>query len=71
MASRKKYRVSVDHGGTYVDAVCYDLDSHVVHSSKSSTTPSVPVEGVMKAHLHRPRFFFRIRLQKLMILAKS
>lgn len=45
----KKYRVSVDIGGTYVDAVCYNLESHEVHFSKSSTTPSVPVEGVMKA----------------------
>jgi len=49
MVMRKKYRVAVDIGGTYVDAVCYNQESRKVHFSKSSTTPSNPVDGVMKA----------------------
>jgi len=45
----KRYRVAVDIGGTFVDAVAFDLVSGATHLEKASTTPQQPTEGVLQA----------------------
>jgi len=45
----KRYRVAVDIGGTFVDAVALDSVSGATRLEKSSTTPQQPTEGVLKA----------------------
>src|SRR5882757_1247261 len=44
-----RYRVAVDIGGTFVDAIEFDRESGSVRLAKASTTPARPAEGVMDA----------------------
>lgn len=44
-----RYRIAVDIGGTFVDAVQYDEQTGQLHLAKAPTTPAAPVEGVMEA----------------------
>lgn len=47
--SEKNYRLAVDIGGTFVDAVIFDIDSGNWRIEKSFTTPDNPAAGVMAA----------------------
>ena len=44
-----RYRVAVDIGGTFVDAIEFDRETGSVRLAKASTTPARPAEGVMDA----------------------
>jgi N-methylhydantoinase A len=44
-----RYRVAVDIGGTFVDAVQFDELTGRVQLAKAPTTPAAPVQGVMEA----------------------
>lgn len=46
---RKRYRIAVDIGGTFVDAVQFDETTGDVTLAKASTTPRRPADGVMAA----------------------
>lgn len=46
---QKRYRIAVDTGGTFVDAVEFDETTCEYKIAKSPTTPSNPVEGFMSA----------------------
>lgn len=43
------FRIAVDIGGTFVDAVEFDEGSGRTRLAKASTTPALPVHGVMEA----------------------
>jgi N-methylhydantoinase A len=45
----KRFRVAVDIGGTFVDAISFDRESGAVRLEKASTTPSQPSLCVMEA----------------------
>ena len=45
----KRYRVAVDIGGTFVDAVAFDTESGTTRLEKAPTTPQRPSDGVMRA----------------------
>ena len=45
----RRYRLAVDIGGTFVDAVSYDEQSGEITVNKAPTTPAAPAEGVITA----------------------
>lgn len=45
----KRYRIAVDIGGTFVDAIMFDQVKGAVRLAKASTTPDDPSRGVMEA----------------------
>ena len=45
----KPYRVAVDIGGTFVDAIEFDRESQTIRVEKASTTPQEPWRGVLDA----------------------
>jgi len=45
----KRYRIAVDIGGTFVDAIAFDRVTGKVHLEKASTTPARPSVGVLDA----------------------
>ena len=45
----RRYRLAVDIGGTFVDAVSYDEQSGEITVNKAPTTPAAPAEGVLTA----------------------
>ncbi|NKF22602.1 hydantoinase/oxoprolinase family protein [Solimonas marina] len=45
----KRYRISIDIGGTFVDAIQFDRETGSVQLAKAPTTPKRPVEGVVEA----------------------
>ena len=47
--TERRYRLAVDIGGTFVDAVSYDEQSGEITVNKAPTTPAAPAEGVMTA----------------------
>ena len=49
MSGSQRYRVAVDIGGTFVDAVRFDETTGEVVLAKASTTPARPADGVMAA----------------------
>jgi N-methylhydantoinase A len=46
---RKRYRIAIDTGGTFVDAVEFDEETGRFRIAKARTTPSDPSEGVVNA----------------------
>jgi len=46
---RSDYRIAVDIGGTFVDAVELDMSSGTVRFEKAPTTPGAPADGVLDA----------------------
>jgi N-methylhydantoinase A len=44
----KRYRVSMDIGGTFTDFVVVDLDERRTWTGKTSTTPASPEQGVLE-----------------------
>ena len=44
-----RQRVGVDIGGTFTDLVLYDEDTGRIFTTKASTTPGAPEEGVLEA----------------------
>ncbi len=44
-----RYRVSMDHGGTFTDVVAYDEATGAYVAGKVSTTPQDLTEGVLVA----------------------
>lgn len=49
MGDLKRYRVAVDIGGTFVDAIEFDQVSGTVRLAKAPTTPGQPEQGVVEA----------------------
>ena len=49
MEIAKRYRLAVDIGGTFVDAIEFDQHSGDVRLAKAPTTPARPAEGVLEA----------------------
>ena len=49
MPSKPNYRIAVDIGGTFVDAVELDMETGAFRFEKSSTTPEAPWQGVVDA----------------------
>ena len=47
--TERRYRLAVDIGGTFVDAVAYDEQSGNITVRKSPTTPAAPADGVITA----------------------
>jgi N-methylhydantoinase A len=47
--SEKRFRLAVDIGGTFVDAMALDTRTHQIRFRKASTTPDRPAEGVLAA----------------------
>ena len=47
--TQARYRVAIDIGGTFVDAVQFDQVTGEVTLAKAPTTPARPVDGVMEA----------------------
>ncbi len=47
--TERKYRLAVDIGGTFVDAIAYDERSGKITVRKASTTPAAPADGVITA----------------------
>jgi N-methylhydantoinase A len=45
----RRYRVAVDIGGTFVDAIEFDRETGSVRIAKASTTAARPAEGVIQA----------------------
>jgi N-methylhydantoinase A len=45
----RPYRIAVDIGGTFVDALQFDRRTHTIRLEKTSTTPGDPARGVMEA----------------------
>ncbi|MDE0709648.1 MAG: hydantoinase/oxoprolinase family protein [bacterium] len=45
----RKYRLGVDIGGTFVDAIAYDEQAGKITVRKSPTTPAAPADGVITA----------------------
>ncbi len=45
----RRYRIAVDIGGTFVDAVVFDAVSGTTRLEKASTTPQQPTQGVLEA----------------------
>ena len=48
-SSKQKYRIGVDTGGTFVDAVEFNEETSDFRLAKSPTTPSDPTSGFMRA----------------------
>ena len=44
-----RYRIALDIGGTFVDAIQFDKSSGAIRLEKASTTPQQPAQGVMAA----------------------
>ena len=49
MHAERRYRVAIDIGGTFVDAVQFDARSGEVTLAKAPTTPAHPADGVSEA----------------------
>jgi len=49
MSSEKRFRIGVDTGGTFVDAVEFDEETRKFRMAKSPTTPSDPTIGFLNA----------------------
>lgn len=49
MSQHKRYRIAVDIGGTFVDAIELDQQTGEVRLAKAPTTPARPADGVMDA----------------------
>jgi N-methylhydantoinase A len=49
MEVAKRYRLAVDIGGTFVDAIEFDQHSGDVRLAKAPTTPARPADGVLEA----------------------
>lgn len=49
MGEGRRYRVAVDIGGTFVDAIEFDRETGSVRIAKASTTAARPAEGVIQA----------------------
>ncbi len=47
--TESRYRLAVDIGGTFVDAIAYDESSGRITVRKSPTTPAAPADGVITA----------------------
>ena len=47
--TERRYRLAVDIGGTFVDAIAYDEQSREITVRKSPTTPAAPADGVITA----------------------
>ncbi|MDE0189645.1 MAG: hypothetical protein OXN80_11125, partial [bacterium] len=47
--TERKYRLAVDIGGTFVDAISYDEQSGEITVRKAPTTPATPADGVITA----------------------
>ena len=47
--TERKYRLAVDIGGTFVDAIAYDEQSGKITVRKAPTTPAAPADGVITA----------------------
>ncbi|MCY4621124.1 MAG: hydantoinase/oxoprolinase family protein [bacterium] len=47
--TERRYRLAVDIGGTFVDAIAYDEQSGKTTVRKSPTTPAAPADGVITA----------------------
>ena len=47
--TERRYRLAVDIGGTFVDAISYDERSGEITVRKSPTTPAAPADGVLTA----------------------
>ena len=47
--TERRYRLAVDIGGTFVDAIAYDEQSGKITVRKSPTTPAAPADGVITA----------------------
>ncbi len=47
--AERRYRLAVDIGGTFVDAIAYDEQSGETTVRKSPTTPAAPADGVITA----------------------
>ena len=45
----KPYRIAIDIGGTFVDALQFDRRTHTIHVEKAPTTPGDPSRGVVDA----------------------
>jgi N-methylhydantoinase A len=45
----KRYRIAIDIGGTFVDALQFDRRTHTIRVEKAPTTPSDPSRGVIDA----------------------
>ncbi len=45
----RRYRLGVDIGGTFVDAIAYDEQAGKITVRKSPTTPAAPADGVITA----------------------
>lgn len=45
----KRYRIALDIGGTFVDAIQFDRDTGGIELAKASTTPQQPSKGVLEA----------------------
>jgi len=48
-AGKTSFRIAVDIGGTFVDAMALDTASGAIRFRKASTTPQAPWEGVVEA----------------------
>jgi N-methylhydantoinase A len=49
MTDASRYRIAIDIGGTFVDAVQFDQETGDVRLAKAPTTPGRPADGVMEA----------------------
>jgi N-methylhydantoinase A len=49
MQPTKHYRIAVDIGGTFVDAIEFDETSGAVRMAKAAATPENPERGVIEA----------------------
>ncbi|MDE0233476.1 MAG: hydantoinase/oxoprolinase family protein, partial [bacterium] len=47
--TERKYRLAVDIGGTFVDAISYNEQSGEITVRKAPTTPAAPADGVITA----------------------
>ena len=45
----KRFRIAVDIGGTFVDAVAFDRANGKIHLEKAATIPAEPSKGVLEA----------------------
>lgn len=49
MSESRRYRIAVDIGGTFVDAIELDTETRAIRLRKASTTPREPWRGVLDA----------------------
>ena len=47
--TERRYRLAVDIGGTFVDAISYDEQTGEIAVRKAPTTPAAPADGVITA----------------------